>query len=189
AGFDVDRQKVLQTELKAAKKSKKVVVDVATTTAKVQGALVALDPHPGEIRALVGGREFKESQFNRAFQAQRQPGSAFKPFVWTAAMDDGMTEATGVDDARAGFYNDGSDWKLLDRAPDAYSISLATAPFPPDQAWAPQKWDFKYFGAITLRTGIALSRNLVSIRLTNHFSPKTVVEYAHRCGIRSPLHA
>src|ERR1019366_2857954 len=116
-------------------------------------------------------------------------GSAFKPFVWTAAMDDGMTEATVVDDDRVGFYNDGSDWRLLDCATDAYSITLATAPFPPDQAWVPQNWDYKYFGPITLRTGIALSRNLVSIRLANHFSPKTVVEYAHRCGIHSPLHA
>jgi penicillin-binding protein 1A len=190
AQFDKDRQVILQAELKAAKRSKKkAVVDVSTTTAKVQGSLVALDPRTGEIRALVGGRDFKESQFNRATQAQRQPGSAFKPFVWTAAMDDGMTEATIVDDDRVGFFNDGQDWKLLDSATDAYSISLATAPFPPDQAWVPQNWDFKYFGAVTLRTGIALSRNLVSIRLVDHFSPATIVQYAHRCGIQSPLHA
>jgi penicillin-binding protein 1A len=189
AQFDKDRQAILQAELKAAKKSKKVVIDVSTTTAKVQGALVALDPRTGEIRALVGGRDFKESQFNRAIQAQRQPGSAFKPFVWTAAMDDGMTEATVVDDDRVGFFNDGTDWKLLDSATDAYSISLATAPFPPDQAWVPQNWDFKYFGPVTLRTGIALSRNLVSIQLVNHFGPKAVVAYAHRCGIQSPLQA
>ena len=189
AKFDKDRQVILQAELKAAKRSKKVIVDVSTTTAKVQGSLVALDPHTGEIRALVGGRDFKESQFNRAVQAQRQPGSAFKPFVWTAAMDDGMTEATIVDDDRVGFFNDGQDWRLLDSATDAYSISLATAPFPPDQAWVPQNWDFKYFGPVTLRTGIALSRNLVSIRLANHFSPKTIVDYAHRCGIQSSLHA
>jgi penicillin-binding protein 1A len=189
AQFDRDRQVILKAELKAAKKSKKVVVDVSTTTAKVQGALVALDPRTGEIRALVGGRDFKESQFNRATQAQRQPGSAFKPFVWSAAMDDGMTEATVADDDRVGFFNDGTDWKLLDSATDAYSISLATAPFPPDQAWVPQNWDFKYFGPVTLRTGIALSRNLVSIRLADHFGPKVVVDYAHRCGIQSPLHA
>jgi penicillin-binding protein 1A len=190
AEFDKDKQKELQIALAAAKKSKKKpVIDVSTTTAKVQGALVALDPRTGEIRALVGGREFKESQFNRVTQAQRQPGSAFKPFVWLSAMDDAMTEATIVDDDRVGFYNDGSDWKLLDSATDSYSIALATAPFPPDQAWVPQNWDFKYFGPVTLRTGIALSRNLVSIRLTNHFGPKAVVENAKRCGIKSPLHA
>jgi penicillin-binding protein 1A len=187
AEFDKEKQKELAAALKAAKKSKTAVLAISSTTAKVQGSLVALDPRTGEIRALVGGREFKESQFNRVTQAQRQPGSAFKPFVWTAAMDDGMTEATIVDDDRVGFYNDGTDWKLLDSATDAYAIALATAPFPPDQAWVPQNWDFKYFGPVTLRTGIALSRNLVSIRLTNHFGPKTVMEYAQRCGIQSPL--
>ncbi len=189
AEFDKDKQKEMQEALKAAKKSKKAVVEVSTTTAKVQGSLVALDPRTGQIRALVGGRDFKESQFNRVTQAQRQPGSAFKPFVWTAAMDDGLTEATIVDDDRVGFYNDGQDWKLLDSATDSYAIALATAPFPPDQAWVPQDWDFKYFGPVTLRTGISLSRNLVSIRLTDHFGPKTIVEYAKRCGITSPLQA
>ncbi len=189
AQFDQEKQKETLAALAAAKKSKKHVLAISTTTAKVQGSLVALDPRTGEIRALVGGREFKESQFNRVTQAQRQPGSAFKPFVWSAAMDDGMTAATIVDDDRVGFFNDGSDWKLLDSATDAYSIALATAPFPPDQAWVPQNWDFKYFGPVTLRTGIALSRNLVSIRLTDHFSPKVIVDYAHRCGIKSPLQA
>jgi penicillin-binding protein 1A len=188
--FDTEHQKELAAAQAVARKSKKkgLAPDISTTTAKVQGSLVALDPRTGEIRALVGGREFKESQFNRVTQAQRQPGSAFKPFVWAAAMDDAMTEATIVDDDRVGFFNDGQDWKLLDSATDAYSIALATAPFPPDQAWVPQNYDFKYFGPVTLRTGIALSRNLVSIRLVDHFTPKVVVDYAHRCGIKSPLH-
>ena len=190
AQFDKEKQKEIGGALAAAKKSKKKpLVVISTTTAKVQGSLVALDPRTGEIRAMVGGRDFKESQFNRVTQAQRQPGSAFKPFVWAAAMDDGMTAATIVDDDRAGFFNDGSDWKLLDSATDSYSIALATAPFPPDQAWVPQNWDFKYFGPVTLRTGIALSRNLVSIRLTDHFTPKVIVDYARRCGIKSPLQA
>ncbi len=188
AEFDVEKQKELDEALKAAKKSKKaVIVEVSTTAMKVQGALVAIDVRTGEIRALVGGREFKESQFNRATQAQRQPGSAFKPFVWTAAMDNDMTQATVVADDLAGFYNDGQNWKLLDSATDAYSVALATAPFPPDQAWVPQNWDRKYFGPVTLRTGYALSRNLVSIRLTDHFGPKAIVDYAKRCGIKSPL--
>src|SRR5207302_7043638 len=74
ADSDKEKQKELLEAKKAAKKSKTAVVDVDTTTAKVQGALVAMDPRTGEIRALVGGREFKESQFNRVTQAQRQPG-------------------------------------------------------------------------------------------------------------------
>jgi penicillin-binding protein 1A len=187
AEFDQEKQKEWQTAVAAAKKSKTLRVDLSTAPAKVQGALVAIDPRTGEIRAMVGGREFKESQFNRVMQAQRQPGSAFKPFVWTAALEQGMTEATVVDDDRVGFYNDGMDWKLLDSATDSYAIALATAPFPPDQAWVPQNWDRKYFGPVTLRTGISLSRNLVSIRLTNHVGAKAVVTYADRCGVHSPL--
>lgn len=186
--FDKEKQKELDALFLAAKKSKKPMpVTMSTTTVKVQGSLVAIDPRTGAIRALVGGRDFKESQFNRAIQAQRQPGSAFKPFVWAAAMDDKMTVASIVDDDRVAFYNDGSDWKLLESATDAYSISIATAPFPPDQAWVPQNWDFKYFGPITLRTGLAMSRNLVAIRLASYLGPKAVLDYARRCGIKSPL--
>src|SRR5206468_4904037 len=132
ADFDKDKDKERAQLMAEAKKHKKAMpVTVSTATVKVQGSLVAIDPHTGGIRALVGGREFRESQFNRVTQAQRQPGSAFKPFVWTAAVDDAMTQAAVVDDDRVGFYNDGTDWKLLDSATDAYSISLATAPFPP----------------------------------------------------------
>ncbi len=188
--FDKDRAKTLAAEYAAKHRGKKLPESLAgsTTTAKVQGALVALDAHSGGIRAMVGGRDFRESQFNRATQAQRQPGSAFKPFVWCAAMDDSMTEASIADDDRVAFYNDGHDWKLLESATDSFAIAAATAPFPADQVWVPQNWDYKYFGPVTLRTGLALSRNLISIRLTDHFGPAAVVSYAQRCGIRSPLH-
>jgi penicillin-binding protein 1A len=187
AEFDKEKQKEFDEAQKAAKKAKKAEVVTSTTVPKVQGSLVAIDTRTGEIRALVGGRDFKESQFNRVIQAQRQPGSAFKPFVWTAAVDSDMTQATIVADDLVGFFNDGSDWKLLDSATDAYSVSLATAPFPPDQAWVPQNWDHKYFGPVTLRTGLALSRNLVSIRLAYHFGARTVIQYAVRCGIKTPM--
>jgi penicillin-binding protein 1A len=189
AEFDVQATKDRAEQVAVLKKQKKPIPLAlqSTTTVKVQGALVAIDPRTGGIRAMVGGREFKESQFNRVYQAQRQPGSAFKPFVWLAAVDDGMTGATIVDDDRAGFYNDGRDWKLLESATDAYAIAEATAPFPPDQAWVPQDWDFKYFGPVTLRTGLAMSRNLVSIRLADHFGPQAILDYARKCGIKSKL--
>ncbi len=188
ADFDVERAKVREQEMKDAKKKKDPkLVDLSTTTAKAQGALVALDAHTGGIRAMVGGRDFKESQFNRATQAQRQPGSSFKPFVWAAAVDKDFTGASVVDDDRIAFYNDGREWKLLESATDAYKIAEATAPFPADQVWVPQNWDFKYFGPITLRTGLAMSRNLVSIRLADHLGPSAVVEFATRCGIKSAL--
>lgn len=187
--FDKEKEQEKLQQLADMKKQKKAVPpSFSTSTAKVQGALVAIDPRTGGIRAMVGGRDFRESQFNRATQAQRQPGSAFKPFVWTAAVDDGMTEATIVDDDRVAFYNNGQNWKLLESATDAFAIGVATAPFPPDQVWVPQNWDLKYFGPITLRTGLAISRNLVSIRLTDHFGAGAVADYAKRCGIKSLLH-
>ena len=183
-----DRAATLLAENKKRKKAKQPLLPTAsTTTVKVQGALVAIDTRTGGIRAMVGGREFKESQFNRVYQSQRQPGSAFKPFVWLAAVDDGMTEATIVDDDRAAFYNDGRDWKLLESATDAFAIAQATAPFPSDQAWVPQDWDFKYFGPVTLRTGLAMSRNLVAIRLADHFGAQAILDYAKKCGIKSVI--
>jgi penicillin-binding protein 1A len=189
SAFDIQATKDRAQQLADLKKQKKPIPPalLSTTTVKVQGALIALDPRTGAIRAMVGGREFKESQFNRVYQAQRQPGSSFKPFVWLAAMDDGMTGATIVDDDRVGFYNDGRDWKLLESATDAYAIAAATAPFPSDQVWVPQDWDFKYFGPVTLRTGLAMSRNLVAIRLADHFGPQAILDYAHKCGIKSSL--
>lgn len=187
AEFDAAKAKELAKQSAEAKKRKQPLTVASTSTVKVQGALVAIDARTGGVRALVGGRDFRESQFNRAIQAHRQPGSAFKPFVWCAAMDDQMTPATIAVDDRVAFYNDGRDWKLLESATDAYAIAVATAPFPPDQVWVPQNWDLKYFGPVTLRTGLAMSRNLISIRLTDHFGPKAVVDYAHRCGIKSKL--
>lgn len=190
SAFDAERVKEVETQIAALKKAKKKIpVELSTTTAKVQGAVVAIDPKTGGIRALVGGRDFKESQFNRAYQAQRQPGSAFKAFVWAAAVQGAFTEASIVDDDRVAFFNDGRDWKLLDAATDQYAIAAATAPFPADQAWVPQNWDHKYFGPVTLRTGLAMSRNLVSIRLADHLGSAAIVEMAQRCGIRSKLQA
>ncbi len=188
AQFDADKIKEVEKEIAALKKARKPIpAELSTTTVKVQGALVAIDPRTGGIRALVGGRDYKASQFNRATQAQRQPGSAFKAFVWAAAVDGPFTEASIVDDDRAAFFNDGRDWKLLDSATDQYAIAAATAPFPADQAWVPQNWDYKYFGPVTLRTGLAMSRNLVSIRLADHLGASTVVAIAHKCGVNSKL--
>jgi penicillin-binding protein 1A len=185
--FDEDKLKELAEEAK--KKGKKTAdVEVSSSTMqRVQGALVAIDPRTGGIRAMVGGRDFRESQFNRAIQAQRQPGSAFKPFVWTAAMDNGMTPATIVSDDPVAFYNDGREWKLLESATSQFQIAAATAPFPSDQVWVPKNWDNKYFGAVTLRTGLAQSRNLVSIRVADFIGAGKVVEVAKRLGIKSRL--
>lgn len=135
------------------------------TTTFIQGALLALEPGTGHIKAMVGGRDFKESQYNRAVQAPRQPGSAFKPFIYTAAIDNGYTTIT----------------ELLDQP-----IVLIGGD---GKEWRPRNYD-RTFGALTtLRDGIRRSRNLVTVRLIQKIGPQQAVFYARRMGIRTPIRA
>jgi penicillin-binding protein 1A len=124
-----------------------------------QGALVAMRPD-GAIMALVGGRNYGESQFNRATTARRQPGSAFKPFVYLAAIERGLTPDTIREDA---------------------PISI--------RGWSPENYSRDYRGAVTLREALATSLNTVAVRLGLEVGPKTVVQTAQRLGISSPLQA
>jgi penicillin-binding protein 1A len=129
-----------------------------------QGALVAEDPRTGEILAMVGGVGFSaKSQFNRAWQARRQPGSSFKGFVYAAAIDRGIPVSTMYDDAPVTYpAGDGSDY-------------------------TPQDDDHRYLGWITLRKAFELSRNIVAVRLANDIGLDTVIDYAHRMGITENL--
>ncbi len=122
-----------------------------------QGALAALDP-AGSIKAMVGGRNYAESQFNRAVAAKRQPGSSFKPFVYLAALEKGLTPDTVRDDA---------------------PISV--------KGWSPENYSREYFGPVTLTKALALSLNTVAVRLGLEVGPKAVVAVAHRLGIASDL--
>ena len=131
-------------------------------TSYLQSALVAIDPRTGYVEAMVGGRSFEDSKFNRATQAHRQPGSAFKPFLWTAAIDNQYTAADIVLDA-----------------PIIVAIK--------DSIYRPSNYDHKFLGPITLRKGLARSRNLVAIRLIQKIGAYTVTEYARSMGIRSRL--
>lgn len=124
-----------------------------------QGALVSIDG-TGAVRALVGGRDYKDSQFNRAVEAKRQPGSAFKPFVWLAALERGATPRTVRQDA---------------------PITVGS--------WKPKNYDDKYRGPITLDYALAKSSNTVAARLTMEMGPKAVAETAKRLGIQSNLKA
>ena len=124
-----------------------------------QGALVALSP-TGAIRALVGGREYAESQFNRATEAKRQPGSAFKPFVYLAALEQGRTPSSIRIDAPVRIGN-----------------------------WTPKNYDKKYRGEVTLTTALSKSLNTIAAQLVMEVGPKTIVATAHRLGIESTLHA
>lgn len=131
----------------------------------VQGALFCMDVKTGAIRAMVGGRDFNKSEFNRATQSRRQPGSAFKPIIYTAAFDKGMTPATVFVDS---------------------PISL------PDVSqeggvWKPKNFDEKFMGPITMRTALVLSRNVVTVKILQDIGVDYAVSYAANMGIASPL--
>jgi penicillin-binding protein 1A len=122
-----------------------------------QGALVALNPD-GEIKALVGGRNYAESQFDRVIAAKRQPGSAFKPFVYLAALERGLTPDTVRDDAPINVHG-----------------------------WQPENYSHEYFGPVSLTKALSLSLNTVAVRLGLEVGAKTVAKVAHRLGINSDL--
>jgi penicillin-binding protein 1A len=122
-----------------------------------QGALVALDPD-GAVKAMVGGRNYADSQFNRAVAAKRQPGSSFKPFVYLSALEKGLTPDTVREDA---------------------PITI--------KGWSPENYSREYFGPVTLTKALAMSLNTVAVRLGMEVGPKTVVRTAHRLGITSEL--
>jgi len=126
---------------------------------EVQGALVVLDPHDGAVAALVGGFDFETSKFNRAVQARRQPGSAFKPFVYSAALDRGFTAATVVNDAPVVLDDPGLE-----------------------DTWRPKNYSGSFFGPMRLREALAKSRNLVSIRVLDRIGVAHTIDYAARFG-------
>lgn len=125
---------------------------------KVQGGLVAMDPHTGRVLAMVGGFSYAQSEFNRATQAMRQPGSSFKPFVYAAALDNGYTPASVILDAPIEIVAGG-------------------------QVWRPENYGGGSAGPSTLRLGIEKSRNLMTVRLANDMGMNIVAEYAERFGI------
>lgn len=122
-----------------------------------QGAMIAMEP-TGAIRSLVGGKDYTQSPFNRAYQSKRQPGSSFKPFVYLAAMEAGLTP----DDVRE------------------------DAPYE-NRGWSPENYDGQYLGAITLREALAKSINTVAVRLADEVGRRKVIAAAQRLGISSPL--
>ena len=124
-----------------------------------QGAFVALQPD-GALRALVGGRNYEASQFNRATAARRQPGSSFKPFVYLTAVERGYRPDMVLEDAPVSF-----------------------------KGWAPQNYDRKYRGPIAMRDALALSLNTTAVKLNMEVGPKAVAQTAQRLGISSPLQA
>jgi penicillin-binding protein 1A len=155
---------------------------------RVQGAIIALDPATGQIRVMVGGRDFEESQFNRAVQAKRQPGSAFKPFIYTAAIDNGYTVMSPIEDSPVAYYNDGINWKLLSNTTDLSDIDPEIVKnINPENIWIPQNYEETFRGRISVRDALAYSINVCAVKILDRIRPTTAASYAKKMGIESPL--
>lgn len=131
----------------------------------LEGAFLAIEPQTGQIKAMVGGYSFKRLKFNQATQALRQAGSAIKPFLYTAALENGFTPASIIIDEPTEFMD---DWM--------------------EEPWVPPNYDQKFKGAVTFRTGIEESRNIVTAKILEYISPQTGVDYCQRFGITTPLY-
>jgi penicillin-binding protein 1A len=133
-------------------------------TPVVEGALIATDPGTGAIRAMVGGYDFTRSEYNRAVMAQRQPGSAFKPVIYAAALAQGLSPASLILDAPV-VYEDEKEEKM----------------------WKPENYGRRFHGMVTLRDALAQSHNLATVRLLDKVGIRNVVEFAKTVGVTSPL--
>jgi penicillin-binding protein 1A len=169
-----------------------------------QAALIAMDPHTGEVRAMVGGVDFSKSQFNRAIQSRRQPGSAFKPIVYAAAIDKGYTPSSIIVDSPIiyeeekeeeyfGFDSEEFEFEINDgnQLSNAEQALLDSAMMDETedniQVWKPKNFDKRFHGPTTLREALARSRNLVTIKLLRDIKVGYAVNYARKLGISSPL--
>lgn len=138
----------------------------ATQLPEVEGAFVALDPHTGAIRALVGGFDFAKNKFNHVTQAWRQPGSAFKPFIYSAALEKGIVPSTIVNDA-----------------PMVYGAGVTGG-----QPWQPKNYDGRFEGPMTARVALAKSRNIPAIRILEAATPAFTQEWVTRFGFEASKH-
>jgi penicillin-binding protein 1A len=137
-----------------------------TQLPEVQAAFVSAVPQDGSIRAMVGGFDFSRNKFNRVTQAWRQPGSSFKPFIYSAALDKGFMTTTVINDAPV----------VVDRAVTG------------GQTWEPKNYDGRFDGPMTMRTGLQKSKNMVSIRLIQAIGPRYAQDYVTRFGFDAERH-
>jgi penicillin-binding protein 1A len=132
-----------------------------------QGALLAMDPHSGQIKAMVGGYDFRTSQFNRVLQARRLPGSAMKPLIYAAALDKGYTPASVILDT-----------------PLIYKERLESGEI---KEWKPKNYSKRFYGPVRLRTALAKSFNVITIKILEDIGVQYALNYARKLGIESPL--
>lgn len=129
----------------------------------VEGAVVAIEPATGFIRAMVGGYDYSRSEFNRAASAKRQPGSAFKPVIYAAAMDHGFTPASLIND------------------------EVVTYKWGPDGSWSPENYDHKHYGPTRLREALTYSRNVVTVKLVDEIGVDKVIDFAREIGLEGDM--
>ena len=153
-------------EVKIKKIDKEQVYVQLEQTPLIEGGLIALDPDKGAIRAMVGGYDFNRSEYNRAVQAHRQPGSAFKPIIYATAINQGMSPGSVVLDA-----------------PVVYEQVEE------EKTWKPENYGKRFHGMVSLRDALAHSHNLATVRLLDKVGIKNVIEFARQVGITSPLSA
>ncbi|MGK2906705.1 MAG: penicillin-binding protein 1A [Desulfuromonadales bacterium] len=134
---------------------------------EAQGALLAMDPHNGQIKVMVGGYDFRTSQFNRVLQAHRLPGSAMKPLIYAAALDKGYTPATMILDT-----------------PLIFKERLANGEI---KEWRPKNYSKRFYGAVPFRTALAKSYNVITIKILEDIGVRYAANYAHKLGIESHL--
>ncbi|WP_136524030.1 penicillin-binding protein 1A [Geomonas ferrireducens] len=156
---------VLELQVKEPDKNRTGAVFALDQVPEAQAALIAIDPTSGGVRAMVGGYDFKKSQFNRAMQAKRNPGSAFKPVIYAAALEHGMTTASIIDDSQVEYESGG------------------------DKAWKPKNYDNVYRGPVTMREALTDSINVVSVKILEQIGVGSAIDYAKKLGITSPLAA
>jgi penicillin-binding protein 1A len=161
----IKRGDIIQVRVTSYDEAAKVAAVSLDQKPERNGAFIALDPKTGQIKALVGGYSYRDSQFDRAVQAPRQTGSAIKPFLYTAALEHGFTPASVIDDEPVTFID---RWN--------------------GEPWSPKNYDRRYKGAVTVRIGLEQSRNVVTAKLLDFISPQVGVDYCRRFGVTSPVY-
>ncbi len=159
------RGDIIQVKLKSVDEGAKTFDAVLDQEPLLEGAFLAIDPRSGQIKAMVGGYSFLRSEWNRATQATRQAGSAIKPLLYTAALENRFTAATPIEDLPVTFAD-----KWL------------------GQDWSPKNYDLKFKGTLTLRLGVEESRNVVTAKMLDFISPQTGVDYCRKFGLTSTIY-
>ncbi len=161
----LDPGDIIHVEVKSASEEEKIFTAELDQEPVLDGAMLSIDPHTGQVKVMVGGYSFQRSEWNNATQAMRQVGSVIKPFLYTAGLEYGLTPASTFIDEPTEFE-------------DKWSGKI----------WDPPNYDEMFKGRMTLRRGLEQSRNIITAKLLDHISPQLGVEYCKKFGITSPIY-